>query len=200
MSTEKHYLIECSKTGYVTMSEKRLEELFDMMPTLRFILLGHPNMKQNNVKVTTTGMPILVIPDYLNVSVDSFITLVNCAFDIEPLPSRLVLHEGTKGYLSSESKNGISMKVLTDTITKLGGCDVLEQRLRNRTDDGPLTPEEDTGGKYIWSILHCSNATAIYCIDVDAYTSKGFSFAGVKEDGIYRNYFFRKKNKHSSNA
>ena len=173
------------------MGEKRLEELFDMMPTLRFILLGHPNMKQNNVQITTNGMPILVIPDYLDVSKNVFISLVNCAFDLEPLPMCGVLES---------YNNVVGMKQLLDAITTLGGCDVLEQRLRNRTDGGPLTPEEDMEGKYEWSFMSRCNTATIKYNDVAEYTSKGFSYAGVKEDGIMRTHLFRKKNTNFSNA
>lgn len=56
------YWVKCSDGGCVAMSEDRLEVLLSCMPTLRFLLLGHPRMKAKEIKELQDGTKILEIP------------------------------------------------------------------------------------------------------------------------------------------
>lgn len=176
----KHYFIGRSDEGYTCMSEERLEELLDMMPTLRFLLLGHPNMKPKALNETEDGTQILEIPSTLPVTLKSFILLVNCAFKVTPLPQR---HRGR-------------LEELEETIVILGGCKELECRLHNYGGINPMTPEEDTKDEFEWTILTEKSYLGISNHQSETMTDKGFSFTtNVKQEGEDRVYhfYFRKR-------
>lgn len=143
------YWVKCSDGGCVAMSEDRLEVLLSCMPTLRFLLLGHPRMKAKEIKELQDGTKILEIPVDLCVSQQAFVLLVSCLLEAQPLPPRTA-HNG----------GGDQMALLTHAMEVLGGCEVLEERLQDHHAN-PLTPQEDTNSEYVWQILHQSRTVHI---------------------------------------
>lgn len=151
--TQHFYLVECCSSNvsfggveengnpaapdFVAVSGSRLEKLFDLMPTLQYLLLGNQTVLKKSDQ--GKGLPILVIPSELKVTKKSFLLLLHNALELDflPLPG------------SAEWSD------LLTTITNLGGCEALEERLKNCIlKRGPMTPEEDTEGKYNWQIAH----------------------------------------------
>lgn len=166
-SAIKYYWIGCSGSGYVSMSEDRLESLLDKMPTLRFLLWGHPRMKTKDVEERADGTQILEIPRELQVSKKSFVLLVNCALGVEPLPARGVV--------------GSRWTELVETITTLGGCEELEERFQEHHFN-PLTPEQDTNGDFEWQALQKGEFARISEYDVQDMHKLGFSYVSATKD------------------
>jgi hypothetical protein len=135
----KTYWIDCSDTGHVVMDDIRLEAMFEKMPTLKFLLMGHPNMKAKATRQNEeTGAEILTIPAELEISKSSFLLLVNCLFGAVPLPRPA----------APESRH----LELTETIATLGGCQELELQIQHLRCD-PTTPEDDVHQEFYWANL-----------------------------------------------
>lgn len=171
---QKIYYISCSGTGYVTMGEDRLEAMFEAMPTLKFLLMGHPNMQAKPINEMKDGTQVLEIPEELEVSKPSFVLLVNCFFGADKLPPR--------GPTDSR------LTELLETVATLGGCMNLEEKLKDLSKN-PLTPEEDTENEYVWGILQAD----IYQSDkMDDIKRKGYSYTTsrkLEQYGSITHYF-----------
>lgn len=183
----KLYWIKCSDGLVVSMGSDKLEFLFHLMPTLRFLLMGHPSMRANSLSYDKNGVPILEIPGDLCVSQDDFCLLVNVVFEAVPLPPR---------NLDSYGERSDLLTLLEKTMATLGGCEALAQRL-NGHHANPRRPEEDTNDDYDWHVLHVSHTYSVDAIDMKNFSSKGFSYAGFVKDGegytSTKSHFYRKK-------
>jgi hypothetical protein len=163
------------------MDGARLEILVENMPTLQFLLFGHPNMQSKTVGKVNDGSVLLEIDPALGVSKSSFVLLLNCLFRAQSLPPR--------------SGGNSRRDELVETIATLGGCASLERRLREQGEN-PLTPAEDTTGAYCWSVVEKYRTDQL-----DQYTSRdmrreGYSYTAWEKDkefGINRHYFRRSK-------
>ncbi|CAB9524362.1 expressed unknown protein [Seminavis robusta] len=179
-SSSKYYWIGCSGSGYVCMSEERLGSLLDMMPTLRFLLFGHPRMQPKKLQQSTDGATLVEISHELEISKKSFILLVNCVLGAEPLPAR-----GTP-----------KLTQLVDAMTTLGGCEQLEASLKN-LQTNPLTPQDDTNNEYVWHVLQTLKYSSLSVYDTEVLRSKaGCAYASAIKDpksGVVTHYFRAKK-------
>lgn len=146
------------------------------MPTLQFLLLGHPHMKPKAVQELEDGTQILQIPRDFQVSQKVFLHLINCIFETKPIPAR-----GTE-----------EMESLEECVTILGGCEVLEERLKEQHTN-PLNPEEDINDDYLWQVLHISRSEDIRMPDLERLANAGFSYRSTTEVGIMATHLFRKK-------
>ena len=184
----KNFYIGCSGNGYISIGEERLEELLGMMPTLRFLLFGHPNMKQNNPKILKNGTQVLEIPNELQVSKTSFLLLVNCIFQVEPLPRRLV----------NNGIGGTRMDKLIETMTTLGGCATLEERLREHSYSNPLFPDEDVQERFHWLTLRKKSYLSVCMYDHDNFVKAGFHYVSTdpqKDENDVLTHYYRKEKK-----
>ena len=125
-ATPKLYCIRCSDDGCLILDKDKLEQVFDKMPTLRHLLIGHPTMKPDQAEEQKDGTTLLIIPEELSVSKISFIRLIQCLSRGNSFPN-LTIHDV------------LDLKV---TMTTLGGCQELEDRLQNHVPD-PMSPQED---------------------------------------------------------
>lgn len=132
----KMYWIECSGTGLVAMDDVRLDVMFEKMPSLKFLLMGHPNMKKKDLRRNKDGTEILVIHKELGISKSSFVLLVNNVFNNITHPH----HESR-------------LDELIDTIVTLGGCSSLEHHLTCKQQNNPMTPSEDVDHKFDWMTI-----------------------------------------------
>lgn len=148
------------------MGEDRLKAMFVAMPTLKFLLMGHPNMQAKPVKKAPDGMQVLEIPVELQVSKTSFLLLVGCLFGADKLPPR-----GTADSRLTE---------LTETMLTLGGCTTLEEKLKHHSNN-PMTPEEDTDERYTWTRIE-----NLVDREREDMLAKGFSFTTTRD---YFSYF-----------
>lgn len=181
---QKVYSVGCCGTGYVAMSEERAEQIFTLMPTLRFLLLGHPQMAHKKVvERDDDGVTILEIPEEFDVTKESFLLLINCLFEAEPLPARC----GRK----KERDDG-RLKDLIETMATLGGCDVLERRLKDHHAN-PLTPEDDSNDRYEWHILRYGKYHDIDDHEMVRMKKYGFSFTTSKMEHDQINFYYRAK-------
>ena len=180
---EQHYWISCSDGGHVFMKGEHLETLLDAMPTLRFLLFGHPNMQTKALeKNENDGSILLEIDPALEVTKSSFILLVNCLFKTKPLPSR-----------TDESR----LTELEETVRTLGGCDDLEKRLKDCSAN-PLIPKEDTSDSFEWTFLETETYMPIDEDDVRKLREAGFSYCSWAKDGSLNRHIFRKSKKKQS--
>lgn len=170
------YWIGCSGTGYVVMNEDRLESLLQDMPTLRFLLLGHPNMAQPAIQQRPDGSKLVEIPHELEISQSSFLLLVNCFFGLQPLPPR-----------TSDGDKSSRLTELTEVITKLGGCARLEQQCQELAIN-PLTPAQDVNNKYTWAVIQYDHISQYVCKDM---MDRGYSYTITKRIGIKDHHYFR---------
>lgn len=161
-AVDKIYWIKCSDGLCVSMSQANVESLCDHMPTLRFLLLGHPRMQPKELPTLSDGTTqVLDIPADLQVSRSSFVLLINCLYGVEPLPPR------------ESNRRSSRLKELAETLVVLGGCQALEERLRHHHTGSvinPMTPEEDIEDKYDWHMTEDA-----------AYTDRMFGKALIKE-------------------
>ena len=144
-------------------------------------------MKQNKPKLLKNGTQVLEIPNELQVTKKSFLLLVNCIFQAEPLPRRDVHGTG-------ETR----LDQLIETMATLGGCATLEERLRNHSFNNPLTPDEDVNDKYVWQVLGKSKyASGLDSDDQQDFVENGFFYTGTATEsdanGILHHYFRKKK-------
>lgn len=190
-TTPKFYWVKCSDGGYVSMNSERLEFLLDLMPTLRFLLLGHPLMKPKELQQLPDGnTQILEIPVDFRISQKAFLQLINCILEADPLPPR-------RGH-KKQGADDDSLTVLTQTMATLGGCKVLEQRLKDHHGN-PLTPEEDTNNDYEWHILRISKTADIRMDTLTTFANAGYNYTTSILDplggGIMATHLYRKKRK-----
>lgn len=157
------YWIGCSGTGYVLMEEERLENVFDEMPTLRYLLMGHPQMAQPSIQQRADGTKVLEIPHELEIHQSSFLLLVNCLVGMEPLPPR--------------NAPNSRLTELSETVTKLGGCVSLENRVKDRTAN-PMTPEEDVENQYTWAVIQYDT---IFQRRMHDMMERGYSYTTTKK-------------------
>jgi hypothetical protein len=154
----KMYYIDCCGTGHMVMNSIRLNIMFEKMPTLSFLLIGHPHMRAEEMKQLEDGREILQIPEELGVSKSSFILLVNCIFGNVQLP-----RPGVSGSRYLE---------LVETAATLGGCEDLEEQIKNFRPE-PMTPQDDIHNEYYWAKLpHYS----CYTKEIVAMRQKGYSW------------------------
>ena len=176
MAPEKVYWIQTSDGRCLAMSSEDVGILVNMMTTLSFLFFGHPKMRAKVLKTTNDGIEILEIDPSLQVSQSSFILLWTCVRGVASLPAR-----------SDESR----LIELEETMVKLGGCESLEKRLRDHSAN-PLTPEEDTEGKYIWRFRRKSRHST--CFEISSYEQlDDFSCASMQRDGDYIIQYLRKR-------
>ena len=175
MAPDKIYWIQTSDRRCLAMSEGDVDNLVQEMPTLSFLLFGHPQMQPKTLKKSKDGIEILEIDPALQVSRASFIFLVNCLRGATPLPAR-----------ADESQS----KDLAETMVTLGGCESLEQRLRDQSTN-PLTPEEDTEDKYLWQVIHQSEFSN-FSIPPD-YANAGYTFAAMGTKGYNMHQYYLRK-------
>ena len=164
------YLIKCSDEGFVSMTAERLEFLCTLMPTLRYLLLGHPMMQATTLVYTNNGTPIVTIPAELGIRKNAFVLLVNVILGAEPLPERR-----SRAYGSTTDLLGI----LKDTMATLGGCPNLEQRLSCHNSN-PRIPEEDTDDEYVWLVVKDAPSSS----DAKDLHNASYSYTGFIEEGL----------------
>jgi hypothetical protein len=173
---QDNYWICCSDGGHVFMKGGDLEKLLDAMPTLRFLLFGHPNMQPKPLeKNANDGSILLEIDPALEVSKSSFILLVNCLFNTTALPPR--------------TAEGSRLLELEETVRTLGGCDDLEKRLKDCSTN-PLTPKQDTTAAFDWTILE--SHMPIDENSVRELRKEGFSYCSWEKQRIGTRHYFRK--------
>ena len=160
------------------MEEERLSTILDEMPTLRFLLLGHPQMAEMQIEQRADGTKVLEIPPELQIHQSSFLLLINCLFETQPLPPR-----------RDNDKKESRLTELTETITKLGGCQVLENRLKDLTVN-PMTPEEDVNREYMWAVIQYDT---IFQSRMQEMMDRGYSYTISKNVRNTEHHYFRAK-------
>ena len=177
------YWIQSSDGGVIVMSGNRLKRILDKMPVLRFLLLGHPDMQPNKLKELKNGAKLLVIHADLEVSEQDFINLVHAILDVRSVPD-------------PETVQG---QAIWNTITKLGGCKDLENRIRRQgaathsTKETPMVPVDDVDGEYLWHMETRAGAFGSFYNDGMKLAEKGFGFTKFEVVEDQHIYHFRKK-------
>lgn len=138
------YWIKCTDNNMIPMTKKDLHGLMEKMPCLRNLLFGHPDMQQKQLDFIE-GVPILEIPPFLRVNRVCLLDLVRIMKGMTRLPE-----EGSSEFF-----------VLSQTIVDLGGCEYLEEKMRNavaekETKGPPSTPWEDLKEEYDWIVKRCA--------------------------------------------
>lgn len=183
-STSKLYMIVCSDDGWVSIGAEQLDALLDQMPTLRFLLLGHPQMQSKTVEKVASvhgQLPLLRVPHELAVSKKSFLLLLNCFFEVEPLPRRNNdEHESQEQSSSSSSSSSPQWTDLMETIRTLGGCKSLESRLsrlgNHAYKSNPMIPEEDSQLEFDWRTLHYRSDYPLKQADQEPLLEDGWKY------------------------
>lgn len=172
------YWIGCSGTGYIVMDEERLTTILEGMPTLRFLLMGHPQMAETKIEQRDDGTKVVEIPVELQIQQSSFLLLINCLLENEPLPPR-----------NKQGDDSSRLTELSETITKLGGCPVLENRLKDLTAN-PMTPEDDVNREFAWAVIQYDTIFQSRMMDM---MKLGYSFTITKKIERENHHFFRAK-------
>jgi len=130
------FWIVCSDGAAIPMEGARLGSLLDKMPTLRFLFFGHPQMQPKFLKIRD-GAKVVEIPPDLGVTKDDFLAVVHAVLELCPLPAG----------------RDPQFNPLITTLSALGGCVELEDRIREQVAANPLTPAEDGKEQYYWQIV-----------------------------------------------
>ena len=105
MATPNYRIVKCID-GSIIISDERLSKLFEEMPILKMILIGHDNMKINNDKELTFHKD-------LNINYKGFTNLLMCSIGICEIPND-----------PNEQNKIITM------ANALGGCSSLEEKIK----------------------------------------------------------------------
>mmetsp|Transcript_16855 Transcript_16855/g.36512 ORF Transcript_16855/g.36512 Transcript_16855/m.36512 type:complete len:211 (+) Transcript_16855:109-741(+) len=176
--TPQAYEIKC-QGGCVAVSTERLHRLFQLMPILRMILLGHPAMRVADDSPNGISRLLSLHDDY-QVSHHAFSQLLVCALGISELP---------------EGRDDREQLVTVANI--LGGCVQMEERVQqvnaseqeqaNRASISArrgeaVTPATDTFGMFEWRSVGPQ-----YCYmgieNAANLQTEGFEYAGAQEVG-----------------
>jgi hypothetical protein len=172
------FIIGCLD-GNILVSSERLKSLFEVMPTLRFLLFGHPlignDASTQQVEDIQTDLRTLKINDEFNISRDSFNRIMTCALSINDLPN-----------VKEERK-----KLLED-VNALGGCLSLEERVRqlNVAEQEKFALEQVeqrralaiTPAADVWNMFEWRNVGPQYCYtginQSQELLAQGFEYVG----------------------
>jgi hypothetical protein len=177
-----YYKIQCSDGGLIAISMERITKLLEMMPILRSILFGHPQMKTKKLTTDKDGVEIVNIPHEFQVTVEDFALLIRCALEYQPIPVRTV----------QESSQHAT---LVDTIAKLGGCEKLERHLYDKdTVVNPTTPEEDFHEQFMWKYVQLSVFNNATYDEAETLALNGWSFTkSIKLNSQQLCLYYRKR-------
>lgn len=184
VQVDQCYWIACFHTksddkAFIPMKGDKLEKLFLKMPTLRHLLLGHPGMEPKAQDVREDGTILLELSETFGIDHASFLYLLHCVFGLQPLPHPL--------------QHPLERENLLTTLTTLGGCEELEERLAKQRMTNPLKPEDDFNGDYTWRVFPYSLSVA----DLRPLEQEGYFYSTSEpsSEDNKRLYYFRKEKK-----
>lgn len=171
--TMEMYLLKFSnKDAMLPMNGARLTRLLDKMPTLRYLLFGHPSMQKKKLQ-EQDGAKVLELPSFLDIEKDSFVQLLHVIEELEPIPA------------SCYKKFSTMIK----TLTNLGGCEELEQRMRKKYATNPQCPDEDFQQLFEWKAANITEGNSLTLVDSDLEVTASF----YSESATTSTYYLRKR-------
>ena len=168
-------IIKCND-GMLAITTQDLRVVFEKMPTLQYVLLGHPNMMGSRITVEHSTQ-MMTINEEWGILKQPLGQVLSCA-----LGSSTSLPEGQD-----------DRALLIQHLEMLGGFDILNSLLRTekeRADEAEqlsrrqasVSPVTD-----IWEMFHWRSAGPLYAhqpIDgVDAFYAEGFVYVGAEKVG-----------------
>eukprot|EP00977_Amphora_coffeiformis_P011357 scaffold2742_cov167-Amphora_coffeaeformis.AAC.7 len=166
--------------GNIVMDGQRLEHLLDKIPTLRFLLFGHPDMQAKDLPEHTDGAKVVSLPEFLSVSKFEFISIIHAILGLSPLPV----------------PDSFEMKSLLKNLTLLGGCEELEHRIRQaretRENASPHVPAHDLEEQYQWQIInHRMDLPGSLVMHQQGYSLTKFEMDPKDDSRVY--LYYRKR-------
>lgn len=176
----KHYFISCAD-GSLAIDQSRVDALCDLMPILRNLLFGHPQMEPKTLE-KVNGTPVLEIPPALQVDKSCFLLLLKCSMGVKPLPPR----------------QSFDSKVLEETMDKLGGCKSLEKKLQKQNATPlpkyyPKTPQDDLEERFLWKVVLKEVFESATNDRLSGLEEKGYSLTTTYNEGGTTYFVFRKE-------